>query len=345
VRRFRLLLMGALLVAVVFSGVTGAVAAVDEIPGEWAHLYEWAPVTLDADNDSANDAVFKVVLKPGDKIYAFSLYGNLGFDLFAPDAYSVDSNTPLDAHDTDSDGFRMLTYTAPYSGTYYVDAWAPGGSGVIDDSVLVSWVPYTALTLNGSSSQAVNYAQRAGVSCTLRDGEGVASELALPVDVYRSVNGGAWSRRATLAGTSNPAKSYAEPITVRTAFKMVIAEGDLFQGSTSQVKTVIPKTYLANPVAPTSMSKARSYTVYGTLKPRHTAGSYPVRIYKYRYVSGKWRSYGFSNAKAYNSSSFTKYARSIRLPYAGKWRLRAYSPADSGHAATWSSGYDYVTVK
>jgi len=51
------------------------------------------------------------------------------------------------------------------------------------------------------------------------------------------------------------------------------------------------------------------------------------------------------SAKASNYSTYTKYSRSIRLPYAGKWRLRAYAPADSGHAATWSSGYDYVTVK
>jgi len=33
------------------------------------------------------------------------------------------------------------------------------------------------------------------------------------------------------------------------------------------------------------------------------------------------------------------------LPYKGKWRVRAYAPADSKHSAAWSSGYDYITVK
>jgi len=99
------------------------------------------------------------------------------------------------------------------------------------------------------------------------------------------------------------------------------------------------------PVAPSTMYHTRSYTVYAYLKPRHTAGSYPVRIYKYRYVSGSWRSYGYVKAKASNYSSYTKCSVSVKLPYTGKWKVRAYAPADSGHSATWSSGYDYVTVK
>ena len=68
-----------------------------------------------------------------------------------------------------------------------------------------------------------------------------------------------------------------------------------------------------------------------------TSGRRPLR--------GKWKSYGYVNAKAYNYSSYTKYLRKIKLTSKGKWRLRAYARADSAHAAAWSSGYDYVTVK
>jgi len=99
-------------------------------------------------------------------------------------------------------------------------------------------------------------------------------------------------------------------------------------------------------MAPVTMLRTKFYTVYGYLKPRHTAGSYPVRIYRWKKTSsGKWKSYGYVSAKAYNRYSYTKYARSIRLPYAGKWRLRAYAPGDSKHTARWSKSYDYVTVK
>jgi hypothetical protein len=44
-------------------------------------------------------------------------------------------------------------------------------------------------------------------------------------------------------------------------------------------------------------------------------------------------------------ASKSKYSTSMSLSLTGKWRLRAYAPADFQHAAAWSSGYDYVTVK
>ncbi len=119
---------------------------------------------------------------------------------------------------------------------------------------------------------------------------------------------------------------------------------DTYLPATSPARTVTPKASVSNPVAPATMYRTRYYTVQGYLKPRHTSGTYPVRIYKYRLVAGTWRSYGYVTARASNYSSYTKYARSIKLPYAGRWRMRAYH-ADAGHAATWSSGYDYVTVR
>ena len=102
---------------------------------------------------------------------------------------------------------------------------------------------------------------------------------------------------------------------------------------------------VGKPVAPKSMSRSRSYTVTSTLKPRHTAGSFPLRIYKYRYVSGKWRSYGYVKAKASGYRTYTRCSCKVKLPIKGTWRLRALAPADTYHKATWSRGYDYVTVR
>lgn len=109
---------------------------------------------------------------------------------------------------------------------------------------------------------------------------------------------------------------------------------------------VVPQVSISNPYAPSTMYRTRYYTVYGYLKPRHTAGTKPVKIFRYRLVSGKWKQYGtYVWAKASNYSSYTKYSASVKLPYAGRWRLRAYHAADAGQPAKWSSGYDYVTVK
>jgi hypothetical protein len=105
-----------------------------------------------------------------------------------------------------------------------------------------------------------------------------------------------------------------------------------------------PDPYVRTPVAPSRVSHTRYYTVWGYLEPRHASGTYPVRVYKERYVSGAWKSCGYESARVSNYSSFSRYSHAIRLPYHGKWRLRAYAPADAAHAAAWSSGYDYVTV-
>ncbi|MFA5845061.1 MAG: Ig-like domain-containing protein [Coriobacteriia bacterium] len=108
----------------------------------------------------------------------------------------------------------------------------------------------------------------------------------------------------------------------------------------------LPCTYVGVPVAPVTMSRTANSTVWGWLKPRHAAGSYPVRIYKWkRTPSGGWTSYGYVSARASDYSTYTKYSISLKLPTAGTWRLQACAPADSGHASAWSSGYDYVTVR
>ena len=106
------------------------------------------------------------------------------------------------------------------------------------------------------------------------------------------------------------------------------------------------KVSLGTPVAPKTMKKARYYTVYGfLLKPKHAGGTRPVWVNKYKKVAGKWRSYGYVKASAYNYGSYTRYKVKLRLPSKGSWRLRALAPADAKHLRTWSARYDYVTVK
>jgi len=126
------------------------------------------------------------------------------------------------------------------------------------------------------------------------------------------------------------------------------AGAQAFVGDTVNIYVSLgkPKPTVGTPIAPSSMRKGRYYTVYGYLKPRHTSGTYPVRIYKYKKTSSGWKSYGYVAAKAsYYSSTTTKYSKSVSLPSTGKWRVRAFAPTDSLHAEAWSSGYDYITVK
>ncbi len=102
---------------------------------------------------------------------------------------------------------------------------------------------------------------------------------------------------------------------------------------------------VSNPVAPSTMRCAEYYTVHATLKPRHKAGTYPVRIYKYRRVSGRWKAYGYWPARSRGYGAYSSCEARVRLLLRGRWRLRAYSLGDSLHTARWSVGYDYVTVR
>lgn len=110
--------------------------------------------------------------------------------------------------------------------------------------------------------------------------------------------------------------------------------------STKRVKATLGRPGLKT----TSLVRGRTYTASGILKPRHTAGTKPVKVYAYRYVKGKYRYYKSFSATASNYSTYSKYSTKVKLPYRGKWRLRAYHPADTKHLATYST-YRYVSVR
>jgi basic membrane protein A len=106
---------------------------------------------------------------------------------------------------------------------------------------------------------------------------------------------------------------------------------------------VVPKAY----VGPVGGSRygARSYTLYGTLKPKHANHTKPVLVYRWQRVAGHWKKYGTHlHATVHDRGSFMRYEVKYRFPHKGTWQLRAYHPADSGQAATWG-GYSELKVK
>jgi hypothetical protein len=131
-----------------------------------------------------------------------------------------------------------------------------------------------------------------------------------------------------------------------TCYRAVYA-GSVFEseGSVSTSVKVVPSAWVGAPAVPSKMSRKKARTVSGWLMPRHPAGTYPVRIYLERKVRGVWKKQGFVKARASNRNVYSIYSAKVRLATKGKWRLRAFAPADAGHAATWSAGYGYVTVK
>jgi hypothetical protein len=202
----------------------------------------------------------------------------------------------------------------------------------------------TSIALGRGSSTLPSYGAACSITGTLTAaGAGLANQRL--VVQSSSDNRTFVDTSVTATTTAGGAFSVSVKPSTRTYYRFRFAATGSYMGVTGSSIAVTPVARVSNPVAPSTMYHHSYRTIYGYLWPRHTAGTAAVRIYKYRYVAGAWRSYGYELAKVANHSSYSEYAHSMRLQYSGKWRLRAYAPADSGHAAAWSSGYEYVTVR
>ena len=102
---------------------------------------------------------------------------------------------------------------------------------------------------------------------------------------------------------------------------------------------------LGAPKAPAKVRKSRYFTVTGYQKLDSREHDSVVRVYKYRKVAGGWKKSGYVRAKASKYGTYTKYTVKMKLTRKGRWRLRAFVPADSMHGQKWSTGYEYVSVR
>jgi len=116
---------------------------------------------------------------------------------------------------------------------------------------------------------------------------------------------------------------------------------DAFRRISSQ-RTVVPKVSLSKPVGNSTVSNTRSYTYYGYLKPKHTAGTQRVWIKCYRKVSGRYVLKKTYTTTLTDYSTYSKYSKKITLGTEGSWRIRAYYKSTLNNAETYSS-YKYVT--
>jgi VCBS repeat-containing protein len=157
---------------------------------------------------------------------------------------------------------------------------------------------------------------------------------------------GPWANTAVFTQTAADGRFALRIKPLNKTYYRASFAGDVdFSACLSSARFATPKVSLGAPVAPKTMRRSKVYTVYGSLKPKHTAGTKPVRIYRERKVAGKWKKFGYVRATAYTYKGYSRYKVKMGLTTRGSWRLRAYAPADSRHAATWSSKYDYVRVE
>jgi hypothetical protein len=169
-----------------------------------------------------------------------------------------------------------------------------------------------------------------------------------PVQLQYSKNGSTWAALATVNTNASGEFVHVASPSARIWYRAFSSQRPGYAPAYSPTRKVMPRVSLTTPSAAKVMKAGRYYPVYSTLKPRHKAGTKPVRIYKYKRVKVKgkwtWKSYGYVRATAYNYSTYTRCKVKLRLPSKGSWRLIALHPSDSLNARTLSK-YKYVTVR
>ncbi len=256
---------------------------------------------------------------------------------------------------------------APVAGT--ASLWA-GALRKTSTSILTTYETATSSKTTASTSLVLPFNTLCSFDGTLTAAAGgVAYE---PLAVLRQYAGGkqtkvanAWTFGEEDAGfwayVPFPVDGVKRKVTYTFQFAGTDPEAATAEGlgfSTNSV-TITPRPYMTTPTSASSVYHGKAFTMYNILLPRHTSGGYPVRFYCERYErlsNGKyaWRLRKTVNAKAYNTT-YTNYAAdlysepgskcqaSVVLPYAGKWRVRAYH-GDADHYPTYS-GYKAVTAK
>jgi len=198
-------------------------------------------------------------------------------------------------------------------------------------------------SISASAPQVASYGARATLAGTLADVSGAglsAREVGLQL-----LRGTDWVEVSKAQTGTSGAFSVQSPQLVTASVMRVSFNGDgSYRATRSPSVRVTPKPYLTPPKTASIMRRGRAYTAYGYLKPRHVAGTKPVRVFAYRYQRGRWVLRTSWPATAYDYSSYSRYRARIRPPYRGRWRLRVGHPADGSHAAAFS-GWRYVVVR
>lgn len=234
-------------------------------------------------------------------------------------------------------GWDQFTYRAFDGAAYSAPVRVTITVGVLDPCMI---------EVSSASSVSLSYGSTFTVVGALRSGgEGlpgqrVVLQSAAPGTSFRDTS------QEVTTGAGGAFSFFVKP-TSRTDYRVRFAGASVYAAALSTTSVyALPRAYVGTPVAPATTSRSRYIAVRGLLRPRHAAGTYPVRVYRWRRTSaGGWTSYGYVSARASDYSTCSRYACSVRLPIAGAWRLQARAPADSGHAPALWSGYDYVTVR
>ncbi|MBI5231668.1 MAG: hypothetical protein HY876_05840 [Coriobacteriales bacterium] len=273
-------------------------------------------------------------------------------------AYDGPATIALSAGDSSSgieetcyllDGAAEATGTSLFTsvpGEHTVEYWSQDRAGNIEGSHMASFRvdPNCAFTAFSCSPAIPDYNVPAKITATLKSGASGVTGRSVALQKY---SGGAWVAVGPMADAGGGRYERSVPMPYATRFRAVFAGDAAYTSATTVESEIKPRAKLQGPYGvPTSTRRTSYFTVTGRLYPRHTS-VYPAKLYCYRLERGAWKLKLTASAKESNPSgaSYTSLSRRLRLSSAGKWKVRLYAPADSGHVGTWASSTRYVSVR
>jgi hypothetical protein len=222
-------------------------------------------------------------------------------------------------------------------GLYYVKF--SGGSGAYDFTA--SGFQSTTLTISTPLAE-VSYGQPLTLSGRLAGGAtALSGKLVVPQYSYDNA---AWTSLASTRTDAYGTYRFRVTPTRRTYYRVRYNGGGTSLVCTSRVVSTLPRVYLTTPSLSATPTLNQSVTLAGFLKPKHAAGASSVQLKCYRYQAGVWVYVKTAYATNRDYSTYTRYAAATPFAARGAWRVRAYHPADSSNAATYS-GWKYFTVR
>lgn len=321
--------------------------ASDEIPGV---ALGSSPATGAVDAANHPHFVYRLNLAPGDQLTASvvtSDVADLDARLFSYDATTVAGSAYLVASSADPTS-APLVYTSASGSTHYLDIQAQSGSATF--TVPFSVTHATKVSLARSTS-TVSYGGTATLTARLLDSLGNPTVLGVrTIALDTSTDSGkTWKSWKTVTTAADGSVMFPTSGLTRTTYFRARFLGEGEYRASSGVTSVAAKVALSVPSCGYStIRRARYYTYTGTLRPRHTSGTKPVKLYFERYASGKWTvkktAYAVVSNATVSGVSGSKYSVKLALPYTGKWRVRAYHLGDSTNASTYSN-YRSLTVR
>jgi hypothetical protein len=290
---------------------------------------------------TSDHVVYKFLFEAGVRVDLTLSHGSgsFGISVFPEGTASVIGGDAL-AYTGFGESQRILGFTAPYSGIYYVDVNASpvGSSGNFNLSY--SSRLGTDLVLDPVKNIAFGGTAKIAGHVT---GEAPGDVLDGDVLLSYSFDGLSYHPKASQPLVDGAFEFSVNP-QEKWYFKVQYLGNGVYDPSADKGAVSTPS-FLSKVAA--RRYATRSYALSGTLGTAlvmDTTVAAPVRVYLWRYVSGHWKAAGYRAAGASGKAGLiAAYSTKYKFPYAGKWRMQAYH-SDAAHLAT-RSVYTYLTVK